>query len=51
MGTGAANSVGMTEAPVTFDDSVRCLTGLFDGATKEKSGSFLEAATGDVIPW
>ncbi|ESZ96707.1 hypothetical protein SBOR_2905 [Sclerotinia borealis F-4128] len=51
MGNDAARVVGMVEAPVEFGDSIRDLLKLFDGATKGQSGTFLEAATGAVIPW
>ncbi|RAL62597.1 hypothetical protein DID88_004444 [Monilinia fructigena] len=51
MGNGAARGVGLGQAPVAFEDSIRDLVGLFDGVKKEQSGSFLEAGTGEVIPW
>lgn len=50
MGTGAAKGVGMVEAPVTLEDSVRGLVTQFDAASREKSGTFT-SQEGESIPW
>ena len=50
MGNGAAIGVGMEQAPLTIEESVKNLIGLFDGASREKSGTFT-AASGEAIPW
>lgn len=50
MGNGAATGVGMEQAPMTIEESVKNLVGLFDGASREKSGTFT-ASSGDAIPW
>ena len=50
MGNGAAEGVGMKEAPMSLEDSVRNLIGLFDGANREKSGTFT-ASSGESVPW
>jgi len=50
MGDGAARSVGMTEAPMTIVESISKLVALFDGASREKSGTFT-AVPGEPIPW
>lgn len=50
MGNGAAVGVGMTEAPNTLEESVTGLLGLFDGANREKSGTFL-SITGEPVAW
>jgi norsolorinic acid ketoreductase len=50
MGNGAATGVGMEQAPVTIEDSVKALVGLFDDASREKSGTFT-ASSGEPIAW
>jgi len=50
MGTGAAKVVGMDNAPVTLEDSVKGLITQFDGASREKSGTFT-SQEGNNIPW
>ena len=50
MGNGAAIGVGMEQAPVTVEDSVKALVDLFDSASREKSGAFT-ASSGESIPW
>ena len=50
MGNGAATGVGMEEAPMSIEESVKNLVGLFDGANREKSGTFT-ASSGDAIAW
>jgi norsolorinic acid ketoreductase len=50
MGTGAAKGVGMEEAPMTIEERVGNLIKLFDGANREKSGTFT-ASSGEPIPW
>ncbi|KAG0645823.1 Short chain dehydrogenase nor1 [Hyphodiscus hymeniophilus] len=50
MGNGAAKGVGMEQAPVTLEESMEKLVALFDGADREKSGTFTEV-TGESIPW
>lgn len=50
MGTGAAKGVGMEDAPLTLGESVGKLVALFDGASREKSGTFT-AISGEPIPW
>ncbi|TVY45222.1 Norsolorinic acid ketoreductase [Lachnellula subtilissima] len=50
MGTGAAKVVGMDNAPVTLEDSVKGLITQFDGASREKSGTFT-SQEGKNIPW
>ncbi|TGO31967.1 hypothetical protein BHYA_0373g00040 [Botrytis hyacinthi] len=51
MGNEAARGVGMGEAPTAFEDCIEQLVGLFDEVKKEQSGSFLDAATGEVCAW
>jgi norsolorinic acid ketoreductase len=50
MGSGAAKGVGMDDAPMTLEDSVTKLVALFDGASREKSGTFT-SVTGETVPW
>jgi len=50
MGNGAAVMVGMDNAPVTLEESIKNLVKVFDGASREKSGTFT-ASTGETIPW
>ena len=50
MGTGAAQGVGMEDAPMTIEESVGNLIKLFDGANREKSRAFT-ASSGEPIPW
>ncbi|KAF4614301.1 hypothetical protein G7Y89_g15434 [Cudoniella acicularis] len=50
MGNGAALGVGLTDAPVTLEESIKGLVEQFDSATREKSGSFI-LQTGENAPW
>ncbi|TVY41988.1 Norsolorinic acid ketoreductase [Lachnellula occidentalis] len=50
MGSGAAKSVGMEDAPVTLENSVKGLVTQFDAASREKSGMFI-SQEGESIPW
>lgn len=50
MGKDAAKSIGMEKMPMTIDESVGKLVGLLDGASKEKSGTFMEV-DGSAVPW
>jgi norsolorinic acid ketoreductase len=50
IGTGAAKGVGIEEAPMTIRESVGNLIKLFNGANREKSGTFT-ASSGESIPW
>jgi len=50
MGTGAAKGVGMDDAPVSLEDSVKGLIVQFDASSKEKSGTFT-TQEGEAIPW
>lgn len=50
MGTGAANSVGMEDAPLSLEDSIKGLVTQFDAVTAEQSGTFL-SQEGEVLPW
>lgn len=50
MGTTAALGVGMTEAPMTLEESVEGLVKLIDGACFEKTGTFM-SVDGEAIPW
>ncbi len=50
MGTGAAQGVGMKEAPMTLEDSVKGMVKLFDDASIEKTGTFTQV-DGETIPW
>ena len=50
MGNRAATDVEMEQAPVTIEDSVKALVGLFDGASRGKSGTFT-ASSGKPIAW
>jgi norsolorinic acid ketoreductase len=50
MGDGAAQAVGMDSAPLTLEESIEKLVKLFDGASREKSGTFT-AIEGTNIPW
>lgn len=50
MGTGAAKQVGMADAPMTLEDSIKGLVKLFDEASLGKTGTFT-AVSGEVIPW
>ncbi|PQE19620.1 hypothetical protein CJF32_00008900 [Rutstroemia sp. NJR-2017a WRK4] len=51
MGNGAARTVGAEEAPVKFEDAVRGLVRLFDGATREISGTFVRSDEGEQLSW
>ncbi|CZR68729.1 probable aflatoxin biosynthesis ketoreductase nor-1 [Phialocephala subalpina] len=51
MGTGAANQVGMADAPMTLEESIKGLVKLFDEASLEKTGTFTQAVTEESIPW
>jgi len=50
MGKTAANYVGMDDAPMEFDDSIKGLVKLFDEASLEKTGTFTNV-TGETIAW
>jgi len=50
MGSGAAKGVGLADAPMTLEDSIKGLVKLFDEATLEKTGTFT-AVSGEPIPW
>jgi norsolorinic acid ketoreductase len=50
MGTGAAKGVGMLDAPMTLDESVKGLVKLFDEASLNKTGTFT-AVSGEPILW
>jgi norsolorinic acid ketoreductase len=50
MGTGAAKGVGMVDAPMTLEDSVKGLLKLFDEASLEKTGTFTNVS-GEPLPW
>ena len=50
MGTYGAKGVGMSEAPMTVEDSIKGLVKLFDEASVEKSGSFT-SVDGTNVPW
>jgi norsolorinic acid ketoreductase len=50
MGTKAANLLGMDDAPVEFDDSIKGLLKLFDEASLEKTGTFTNV-DGKTIAW
>ena len=50
MGNGAAEKVGMKEAPVELGDSVKGLVEQFDGMGRERSGGFW-SQEGERIPW
>ncbi|KAH8684477.1 hypothetical protein BGZ60DRAFT_478621 [Tricladium varicosporioides] len=50
MGTGAAQGVGMNDAPVTLEDSVRGLVEQFDAANRSTSGTFVIEG-GKNAPW
>jgi len=50
MGDGAARGVGIDAAPMTLEESVGKLAGLVDGASREKSGSFVDVS-GEVLAW
>jgi norsolorinic acid ketoreductase len=50
MGNGSARIVGMTEAPMSIEDSIKGLVARFDGASRETSGTFTNV-TGEAIPW
>ncbi|RDW87996.1 putative aflatoxin biosynthesis ketoreductase nor-1 [Coleophoma cylindrospora] len=50
MGNFAATSVGMAEAPITSEDSIKGLVSLFDNASIEKSGTFTNVS-GEPVPW
>ena len=50
MGTGAAKGVGMEDAPVALEDSIKGLITQFDAASREKSGTFT-TQEGENIPW
>jgi norsolorinic acid ketoreductase len=50
MGSGAAKGVGMEDAPLSLEDSVKGLITQFDAASREKSGTFT-TQEGEAIPW
>lgn len=50
MGTGAANAVGMSDAPLTLEESIEKLVKLFDAASLEKTGTFT-GIDGLPVPW
>lgn len=50
MGNGAAMGVGMEEAPMTLENSVRNLVSLFDAASLEKTATFTNVA-GNALAW
>ncbi|KUJ12564.1 aflatoxin biosynthesis ketoreductase-like protein nor-1 [Mollisia scopiformis] len=50
MGTWGAKSVGMDEAPMSLEDSIKGTVKNIDEASLEKTGSFIEV-TGEPIPW
>ena len=50
MGNGSATTLGMAEAPTSLSESVDTLVGLFDGANREKSGTFT-GGKGETVKW
>ncbi|KAL2069404.1 hypothetical protein VTL71DRAFT_14083 [Oculimacula yallundae] len=50
MGNAAASGVGMSEATMTLEDSIKGMVKLIDGATLETTGTFTDV-TGEAIPW
>lgn len=50
MGSGAAKSVGMADAPMAKEDSIKNLLARFDEADLAKTGSFIEN-DGTIVPW
>ena len=50
IGSGAAHALGMEDAPVLLEDSVKGLVKQFDSVTIEKSGGFF-TQEGETIPW
>jgi norsolorinic acid ketoreductase len=50
MGNGSARIVGMTEAPMSVEDSIKGLVARFDAASRETSGTFTNS-TGEDILW
>jgi norsolorinic acid ketoreductase len=50
MGSGAAKTVGLEDAPMKLEDSIKGLVKLFDEASPEKTGTFT-AVSGEAIPW
>jgi norsolorinic acid ketoreductase len=48
MGNGAATSVGMEQAPMTIDESVKNLIGLFDEASREKEHRSRNRGRGEI---
>jgi len=51
MGDFAAKGVGMPQAPVAFDQAIKDTVEVFDEASKEKSGTFIQAGSKAIIPW
>lgn len=50
MGNDLATTVGMAEAPTSLDEIVYPLVGLFDGAKRERSGTFT-GGKGETVKW
>jgi norsolorinic acid ketoreductase len=50
MGNVTARIAGMTEAPMSMEDSIKGLIPTFDAASRETSGTFVNV-TGEAIPW
>jgi norsolorinic acid ketoreductase len=50
MGSGAAKTVGMEDAPLSLEDSIKGLITQFDAVTAEQSGTFI-TQEGEAIPW
>ncbi len=50
MGNGTATTLGMPGAPTSLNESVDSLVALFDGANREKSGTFT-GGKGETVMW